>query len=80
MIILKAIATRKYDLYLLTYVDIPWEADPQREHPQQRELLYSLYLREMQSQDVPFVEIRGEREERQRLAREAVQNLLRKVG
>ena len=31
--ILKTIASRKYDLYLLTYVDIPWQEDPLREHP-----------------------------------------------
>ena len=74
--ILDAIARRKYDLYLLTYVDIPWEADPQREHPEQRELLYSLYLREMQQQDVPFIEIRGERNERRRLAGERIRSLL----
>src|SRR5690606_11050767 len=29
--ILRQIAERPYDLYLLTYVDIPWEYDPLRE-------------------------------------------------
>jgi NadR type nicotinamide-nucleotide adenylyltransferase len=74
--ILHTIGTRHYDLYLLTYVDLPWEEDPQREHPQQREELYKLYLQEMQQQSVPFVEIRGEREQRQQLAREAVEKML----
>ncbi len=74
--ILRNIATRHYDLYLLTYVDLPWEEDPQREHPQQREALYTLYLREMQQQSVPFVEIRGERAQRQQLAREAIEKML----
>jgi NadR type nicotinamide-nucleotide adenylyltransferase len=74
--ILQTIATRRYDLYLLTYVDLPWEEDPQREHPQQREALYDRYLQEMQQQSVPFVEIRGEREERQRTAREAIEKIL----
>ena len=35
--ILKAIESRKCDLYLLTYIDIPWAYDPLREHPDQRE-------------------------------------------
>jgi NadR type nicotinamide-nucleotide adenylyltransferase len=75
--ILKLIAARKYDLYLLTYPDIPWESDPQREHPHQRQLLYDLYLHEMQNQPVPFVEIKGSREQRKKLATDSINALLR---
>lgn len=74
--IMQTIANRKYDLYLLTYVDIPWEEDPQREHPHKREQLYNIYLREMQRQTVPFVEIKGERNLRRKSAVEAVEKLL----
>ncbi|HEY8938295.1 MAG TPA: ATP-binding protein [Cyclobacteriaceae bacterium] len=74
--ILKSIAERKYDLYLLTYIDIPWEEDPQREHPDKREELYNIYLNEMKNQPVPFVEIRGERELRRQIAVEATTKLL----
>jgi NadR type nicotinamide-nucleotide adenylyltransferase len=74
--ILRAIDTRKYDLYLLTYVDIPWQDDPQREHPNQREELYQRYLKDMQAQPVPFVEIKGERELRKAAAIQAINNIL----
>jgi NadR type nicotinamide-nucleotide adenylyltransferase len=74
--ILKAIQTRKYDLYLLTNIDIPWLEDPQREHPDQREKLYSIYRNEMLQQSVPFVEIKGEREARRAAATEAIEKLL----
>lgn len=74
--ILQTIASRKYDLYLLTYVDIPWEADPQREHPDQRELLYALYLKEMRNQAVPFTEIKGSREARRKLATDSVKKII----
>lgn len=74
--ILARIAERKYDLYLLTYVDIPWEEDPQREHPLQRETLYERYTAEMKNQPVPFVEIRGAREQRLKTAVEAVEKIL----
>ena len=74
--ILRQIASRRYDLYLLTYVDIPWEDDPQREHPQQREQLYSLYYHEMKAQAVPFVEIKGDRMQRKRIAKASVKRLL----
>jgi NadR type nicotinamide-nucleotide adenylyltransferase len=75
--ILHEIATRKYDLYLLTFIDLPWEADPQREHPTKREELYQLYLREMQNQTVPFVEIKGVGDARHQAAINAVENLLK---
>ena len=74
--ILRHIATRPYDLYLLTYVDIPWQEDPQREHPDKREDLYQLYLKELKNQPVPFVEIKGEREQRRKIAIDAVEKLL----
>src|SRR5690349_6130563 len=74
--ILERIANRPYDLYLLTYVDIPWQEDPQREHPNKREELYQLYLKELKNQSVPFVEIKGEREQRRKTASDAVEKLL----
>lgn len=74
--ILEWMAMRNYDLYLLTYVDLPWEPDPYREHPHQREALYQLYLDEMRSQSVPFEEIRGQREARRKIAVESVERLL----
>lgn len=74
--ILNHIATRKYDLYLLTYVDIPWESDPLREHPHKRQELYDIYVREMQNQQVPFLEIKGEKDTRRAAAVKAVERIL----
>lgn len=74
--ILQKIDELHYDLYLLTYVDIPWEADPQREHPNEREQLYSIYLEEMKKQKTPFVEIKGEKEQRRKTAVDAIEKLL----
>lgn len=74
--ILDTIAKRPYDLYLLTYVDIPWEDDPQREHPNEREKLYSIYLEHLKNQAVPFVEIKGEREQRRQTAIAAIEKIL----
>ena len=71
-IILDLIAERKYDLYLLTYIDVPWTADPLREHPDRREELYNIYLDEMKAQPVPFVEIKGNEQQRLEQAMEAI--------
>jgi NadR type nicotinamide-nucleotide adenylyltransferase len=77
--ILRLIAERTYDLYLLTYVDIPWQEDPQREHPDKREELYQIYLNEMKNQPVPFVEIKGSADQRKQLAIQAVENLVERI-
>lgn len=75
--ILDHIRNRKYDLYLLTNIDLPWVSDPLREHPHKREELYQIYLNEMKSQSTPFVEITGDGEVRKQAAVDAVEFLLR---
>lgn len=76
--ILQLISSRTYDLYLLTYIDIPWQADPQREHPDKREKLWRIYKAELETQDVTFAEIKGERTIRRKTAIEAINQLLNK--
>jgi len=66
-----------YNLCLLMGVDLPWEPDPQREHPHLRQFFYDWYKRELQALEVPFVEIYGQREERLQLACQHVDALLR---
>jgi len=76
--ILEQIAARPYDLYLLTYIDIPWEEDPQREYPdpQMREYFYRIYRDIVVNAGVPWVDIRGGCEEREKAAIAAVNKLI----
>ncbi len=74
--ILKYLTTRKYDLYLLTHIDLPWVEDPQREHPHKREELYHIYLKEMKNQPVPCVEIKGQGDARRRMAVDAIEKIV----
>lgn len=74
--ILRLMASRHYDLVLLTNIDLPWVNDPQREHPDKREDLMNIYRKETAALGVPVVEISGDREQRQARAVSAVQNLL----
>lgn len=74
--ILKGMAERKYDLYLLTNIDIPWQDDPQREHPQKREFFWNLYKKEVATTGVDTVEISGSREVRRSTAIEAINKLI----
>jgi NadR type nicotinamide-nucleotide adenylyltransferase len=74
--IIKQITERKYDLYLLTYVDVPWEADKQREHPDKREQLWQIFSDELSKLNVPVVDIRGSRDERRKKGIEAIEQIL----
>jgi NadR type nicotinamide-nucleotide adenylyltransferase len=57
--ILKKIIENRYDLFLLCDIDLPWEEDPQREHPNDREYLFSLYKEELTNRAFPFFVISG---------------------
>ena len=64
--ILNRIVERKYDLYLLCNVDLPWIKDELREYPDlvSRGKLYHYYKESMIEQNVPWVDISGNYEER----------------
>ncbi len=74
--ILEELKQQDYNLYLLMGVDLPWEPDPQREHPHLRQFFYDWYKRELQAMQVPFVEIAGQHHERFTKAQLHVNNLL----
>jgi len=74
--ILEEIGKRKYDLHLLTHIDIPWVPDPQREHPNHREQLYALYKQELDSMSVSYVEIKGYDEDRVKASIAAIDKLI----
>ncbi|MBT2559538.1 ATP-binding protein [Hymenobacter sp. ISL-91] len=57
--ILRRMEQQQYALILLLNVDLPWEADPLREHPRQRSHFYALYQRELRDQLSNFAEICG---------------------
>ena len=62
--ILEQIKEREYHRYLLMDVDLPWEPDPQREHPHSRTELFELYHNELMSSGVPFHIISGVNQDR----------------
>jgi len=75
--ILNRIAERKYDLYLLCNIDMPWVKDELREYPDlvRRQKLYCYYKDILINQHVPWIEISGNYEERLEKAIKAVDNL-----
>jgi NadR type nicotinamide-nucleotide adenylyltransferase len=57
--ILEKIAGNNYNLFLLCDIDLPWEDDPQRENPHDREYLFHLYKEELTKRALPFFVISG---------------------
>jgi NadR type nicotinamide-nucleotide adenylyltransferase len=74
---LDQITKRKYDLYLLCNIDLPWAYDVLREYPDPgpREELYNIYRNIMLNQSVPWIEISGNYDERFQKAINAVNDL-----
>lgn len=50
---------QQYDLYLLTYPDLPWIPDGVRENPHRRAYFYNIYKNELLSRNFTFAEISG---------------------
>ena len=69
---------RKYDLYLLCNIDLPWGKDELREYPDlhTRKKLYQIYKDIMLNQSVPWVDISGNYEQRLQKAIAAVDAIL----
>jgi len=57
--ITKHIPEQNIDLYLLMNIDLPWQPDPQREHPDKRNILFNLYKEELEKQNFPYQIISG---------------------
>ncbi len=67
---------RRYDLTLLTDIDLPWEQDVQRELGHRREEFYALFRDELESRRISYVPIHGKGRARLDAAIAAVENLL----
>lgn len=65
----------KYDLYLLTGIDVEWEADGIRDAPFERENHYNYFKKRLMDINVPFIEISGNEQERKHKAVQIVNDL-----
>ena len=76
--IIDQIVARPYDLYLLCNTDLPWTRDDLREYPDHatRQTLYLMYKDILVNQDVPWVDISGNDEQRLHAAIEGISRFL----
>lgn len=55
----QAFEQQHYDLYLLCDIDLPWEADPLREHPDRRNEIMGLYKQALDDRKMPYKLVSG---------------------
>ncbi|MBS4044139.1 MAG: ATP-binding protein [Chitinophagaceae bacterium] len=72
--ILEEMKTRKYDLYLLCNIDLPWVRDELREYPDEkpRQELFAIYKNILEHQSTPWQLISG-------IGNERLQNAIKAV-
>ncbi|WMI66405.1 ATP-binding protein [Aestuariibaculum sp. YM273] len=67
-----------YNLYFLTNIDIPWEADDLRDKPNDREAMFEAFHNALVENERPFVLLSGSKKERLEIAVRHIDKLLKK--
>jgi nicotinamide riboside kinase len=66
---------QQYDHYLLCKPDIPWEADPLRENPKDRDRLFGMYENYLKAKGLPFTIVHGSEEGRWSIVEEVIKTI-----
>mgnify|MGYP000557047103 CR=1 FL=1 len=66
-----------YNLYFLTYIDTPWEADYLRDKPDEREAMFKAFEDTLIKYKRPYVLLKGDKKKRLDLAVKYIDNLLK---
>ncbi|WP_405293958.1 AAA family ATPase [Algibacter sp. Ld11] len=67
-----------YDLYFLTYIDTPWEADDLRDKPEERLEMFNAFQNELIINKRPYVLLKGDKKTRLATAIKHIDQLLNK--
>ena len=74
----EAAVANTYDIYFLTYIDTPWEADDLRDRPEQRLEMFKAFENALKKYNRPYVLLKGDKETRLKKAVEIIDELLTK--
>ena len=75
-LILDAYNNQTFDFYFLCKPDIPWEADPLRENPDNRDELFELYLNELTTMKRAFAIVEGNQKNRLKICKKEITRLV----
>ena len=73
----KASLKNEYDLYLLTYIDTPWEADDLRDRPEQRLEMFKAFEKALIENKKNYILLKGDKKTRLKTATFAIDELLK---
>jgi len=66
----------EYDLYLLTYIDVPWVGDDLRDKPNEREYMFNFFKETLERYNRKFITLTGNKETRLKTAIKNIDKLL----
>jgi HTH-type transcriptional repressor of NAD biosynthesis genes len=72
----KAASENQYDLYLLTYIDTPWEKDDLRDRPEQRLEMFNAFENALKKHKKNYILLKGNKETRLKNATEAIDKII----
>lgn len=72
----KAATENQYDLYLLTYIDTPWEEDDLRDRPGQRQEMFDAFENTLIKFKRPYILLKGEMKTRFNKAINAIDEIV----
>ena len=72
----KAAKENTYNLYLLTYIDTPWEEDDLRDRPAHRLEMFNAFENALKIHKKPYILLKGDKETRLQKAIEAIDKIV----
>ncbi len=75
--ILESYKNQSFDHYFLCKPDIPWEEDPLRENPNNRDELFELYLNELTTMKRHFTIVEGNQKNRLKICKKQISRLVK---
>ncbi|TXD51566.1 MULTISPECIES: AAA family ATPase [unclassified Polaribacter] len=74
----KAAKENTYDLYLLTYIDTPWEEDDLRDRPEQRLAMFNAFENALKTHKKQYILLKGDKETRLKKAVKEIDKIVSK--
>lgn len=71
-----AALSNQYDLYLLTYIDTPWEEDDLRDRPDLRLEMFNAFENTLKKHNRPYILLKGDKQTRLETAIDAIDKIL----
>ena len=72
----EAARNNTYDLYLLTYIDTPWEKDDLRDRPHERLEMFNAFETALKKYKRPYITLKGDKNTRFKLAVKEINGIL----